>query len=208
MERKLQTYMEDDKCYKQTVEPMAFVAEVSLQSWSWASANDGIRRGREGCRVQCHITVMHLSSKGMGFYSSGSSLLMDSCLSLMCLIQDLCIHVSFREAFKGWVWGRVFCFFFCFEWAEVSDFHQLLGAWLGSALPEWSSSALSQSESSYRPWFHGKTWIIHISWLEQAFFSTRHFIVSFLWGPFFLNLHSLAYLITVVITGQLRLDLS
>lgn len=23
-----------------------------------------------------------------------------------------------------------------FEWAEVSDFHQLLGGWLGSALPE------------------------------------------------------------------------
>lgn len=121
------------------------------------------------CRVQCHITVMHLSSKGIGFYSSGSSLLMDSCLSLMYLIRDLCIHVSFREAFKGWVWGRFFLFV-CFEWAEVSDFHQLLGAWLGSALPEWSSSALSQSESSYRPWFHGKTWITHISWLGQTFY--------------------------------------
>lgn len=36
-------------------------------------------------------------------------------------------------------------------------FHQLCGAWLGSTLPEWSSSALSQSESSYRPWFHRKT---------------------------------------------------
>lgn len=43
------------------------------------------------------------------------------------------------------------------QWVEVSDFHQLVGGWLGSALPELSSSALSQSESSYRPWFGGKT---------------------------------------------------
>ena len=39
--------------------------------------------------------------------------------------------------------------------------HQLAGGWLGSALPEWSSSALSQSESSYRPW----SWII---WVRTA----------------------------------------
>lgn len=37
-------------------------------------------------------------------------------------------------------------------WVEASCFHQLAGGWLGSAMPEWSNSALSQSESSYRPW--------------------------------------------------------
>lgn len=40
---------------------------------------------------------------------------------------------------------------------QVSSFHQLPVGWLGSALPEWSSSVLSQSESSYRPWWGGKT---------------------------------------------------
>lgn len=39
----------------------------------------------------------------------------------------------------------------------VSNFHQLPAGWLGSTLPEWSSSVLSQSESSYRPWLEEKT---------------------------------------------------
>ena len=60
----------------------------------------------------------------------------------------------------NWLWLMAFwslqeCKRYLYERVELSCFHQLDGAWLGSALHEWSSSALSQSESSYRPWFRG-----------------------------------------------------
>lgn len=59
----------------------------------------------------------------------------------------------------------ILCVYSLFRWSESCiqspspsvQFHQLPVGWLGSALPEWSSSVLSQSESSYRPWWGGKT---------------------------------------------------
>lgn len=70
------------------------------------------------------------------------------------------------------------CMFFCF--------HQLFGAWLGSTLPEWSNSALSQSESSYRPWFHRKT---KLAGEYRAVISIRHNFKSLCPAP--LKLRSL-----------------
>lgn len=63
-------------------------------------------------------------------------------VSSSCLCNSsVCNHCSIglNDAFKGRF--------------QVSDFHQWPAGWLGSALPEWSSSVLSQSESSYRPWW-------------------------------------------------------
>lgn len=66
------------------------------------------------------------------------------------------------------------------EWVETLGFHQLVGGWLGSALPEWSSSALSQSESSYWPWCGAKTWII---WVRTATDSLTLILMKYCHGP-------------------------
>lgn len=109
--------------------------------------------------AQFHITVMHLSQKKWDFiavfFCEHSPRI---CFVFLLVMEDtglqflpLC-NVSDRD--------RRVCGSFFWSGLVCQYFHQLLGGWLGSALPEWSSSALSQSESSYRPWFKGKTWII------------------------------------------------